>query len=152
MVIIPFTCTLFQQVSNQFHSRGITSEMEELRLVGSISISFLKLSDWTTKSFILLTFHIFIVGCRLCAGVGDPYAEEAAREREKHGSRCGGGGRSHGGEQQVGTKESTTGTVERDVCSESGECWIAHGKGRADQIQGYSSYCLVQNLLVFLVP
>lgn len=66
-------------------------------------------------------------GFRLCTGVGNSLAEETARERED--DRWGRGGRAQGREQQVWTKEGTAGTVEGKVCSESEECWAAHGKG-----------------------
>lgn len=45
MAMIPFICILLQEVSNQCHSWGITSETGELRLVGrSLCMRFHQLS------------------------------------------------------------------------------------------------------------
>lgn len=86
MAMIPFICSLLQEVSNQCHSWGITSETGELRLVGcSLCMRFHQLSGRQTKSFVHLTFHSSGLGCRLRAGVGDSFTEEAARERDKYG-------------------------------------------------------------------
>lgn len=87
-------------------------------------------------------------GFRLCAGVGNSLTKETAREGED--DRRGGGGRAEEREQQIWTEEGTAGTVEGKVCSESGECWTAHGEGVKDQTQHSSSFLQVLQLLINL--
>lgn len=140
MVMIPFMSTVTQEVSSQFHSWGITSEMEELKSVGSTCcIGCHKLTN-SQYERVSPSFNLLVKQCsgwsgfRLCTGVGGSLAEETAREGEEWSDRSGGGSHALWGEQQVWTKKGTVGTVEGEVCSESGECWIAHGKGTVDQI------------------
>lgn len=98
--------------------------------------------QFTSKKKVSFSFNQFgtsgLPAFRLCAGVGNSLAEETTWEGED--DQRGGWGCAQSGEQHVWTQAGTAGTVEGKVCSESGDCWIAHGKGAVDEIQEYSTF------------